>query len=166
MFEVGVGSGANLVTLRARWPQLRILGTDINERAVGLAAAALGKQSLELTDLRVGPAHDLSWLSDRSVDVALADATLMYLGPDLIEVALREMLRVSRRAVVLNEWHAFDRTGADPTSRWWYGHWVHDYEALLRRCGARTVSVERLPAGQWGPGGWHTYGAIVDATPG
>lgn len=164
VFEVGCGTGANLASLRRAFPGLALSAVDINADAVAAATDTAAQAGPGPQDIRVGRAHDLSWIADRSVDVVLADAVLMYLGPDQIDRALKEMARIARRAVVLNEWHLFEPPADGARSQWYYAHWVHDYTARLATVpGLKPARVERLPAGQWGAGGWELYGALIVA---
>lgn len=166
ILEVGCDGGANLLLLARAFPHAQLYGVDINARAIATAQALLaGAGSGEVT-FRVGRAHDLRPLADRSVDLVLTDATLMYIGSDRIRQTLRELVRVARKGMLLNEWHLFAPPGpAGQVHRWYDAHWVHDYERLLREVGGvQTVRVEPLPAGLWGPGGWQEYGAVVAAS--
>jgi len=163
VLEVGCNVGANLVALRRAYPGVRLSGVDISPRAIRTAEARLAHQDIGDASLFVGRADDLGQFGDRSVDVALTDATLMYVGPDKITRAIAELLRVARKVLVLNEWHLFEPPRAGARAHWYYAHWVHDYRALLLGMpGVGVVRVERLPSELWGPGGWEMYGALVE----
>jgi len=166
ILEVGCDGGANLVLLAKAFPDAHLYGVDINARAITAAQAVLARAGVGEVTLGVGRAHDLRLFADRSVDLVMTDATLMYVGSDRIRQALHELVRVARKGLLLNEWHLFAAPGpAVQVHRWYDAHWVHDYERLLQEvAGVQAVSVEPLPAGLWGAGGWQEYGAIVEAS--
>lgn len=164
ILEVGCNGGLNLVKLGRAYPGVRLHGVDISARAIKLAESILAQEAIGNATVYVGMADDLRQFADNSVDVALTDSTLMYVGPDKIMRAISELARVARKGLILNEWHLFERQNNEPCAYWYYAHWVHDYRALLGGVpGVKAVRIERLPHGLWGPGGWETFGALVDA---
>lgn len=163
LVEVGCSAGANLAVIARAIPGIRLHGIDVNRRAIEHVRQYAGRGALPHTTASVGRAHDLREFADRSFDVVLADATLMYVGPDKIHAALAEMVRVARNAVVVNDWHLHVAQPGE-LSRWYDAHWVHDYVALLRsQPSVRSVRVDRFPAGMWSGGGWEEYGALIEA---
>lgn len=165
LLEIGCGEGSNLTVLGRAFPQTRLIGIDIGERALARARTNLARELPgRPTELIAGTLDALSGFATKSVDVVLSDAVLMYVGPDQIRSVLRALVRVSRGRVLLNEWHLFGAT-AGCTSRFWNAHWLHDYEALLQDMPVRTVCTERLPAGLFGAGGWQRWGALIEIEP-
>jgi len=164
VLEVGCNAGPNLVLLRRAFPGVRLYGVDISRRAIRTAKGVLESEGRGDASVFVGRADDLGRFADRSVDVALSDATLMYVGPDKITRAIAELVRVARAGLVLSEWHLFEPPQEGARAYWYYAHWVHDYRALLTGVPrVAAVHVERLPVGLWGPGGgWEAYGALVE----
>ena len=164
ILEVGCSAGANLVLLAKAFPRVSLHGVDLNPRAIREARRLIQIGDLPGASVSVGHADDLRTFPDQSVDIVLTDATLMYVGSDKICATLDELVRVGRRAVLVNEWHLFDPLSAAETSRWYDAHWVHDYRRLLARLPrVRSVRIERPSIGMWGPGGWEEYGAFIEA---
>jgi ubiquinone/menaquinone biosynthesis C-methylase UbiE len=166
VLEIGCNAGPNLVALRRAFPAATLFGIDVNRRAIAAAQVLLADAGVENVTVAVGAADDLARFADRSVDIVFSDATLMYVGPDKIGGVLREMTRVARKAIVLNEWQLFEdagRLGAGARSRWHYAHWIHDFQALLAAVPAvRSTRVEHLPKGLWQDEAWESFGAIVE----
>lgn len=161
ILEVGCNSGPNLAVLSARFPDARLSGTDINSRVVARAREAEKALSRSKTPWTVetGTAEELQRFPNRSVDIVMSDATLMYLGPRDIRAALAEFVRVADRAIVLHEWHDGQLNGG---SKWWYAHWIHDYKTILESIsGTEAVKVEPVPPGLWTDRGWNTWGATI-----
>ena len=163
VLEVGSHTGQNLSLLARRFPTAQFTGVDINPRFVAAGRAWCAESGLSNVRLEVAAADDLQRFADHAFDVTFSDAALVYVGPDKIQRVLREIARVTRRAVLFNEWMLHD-PGTEETSVWYGRHWVHDYRALMRvhaRDGA--VRVTRIPPGLWEPGGgWERYGCLVE----
>ncbi|MEK7403978.1 MAG: class I SAM-dependent methyltransferase, partial [Acidobacteriota bacterium] len=85
ILEVGCSCGSNLVALALAYPDVKLYGVDISARAIRAAKRALARKDADGTAaLFVGRADDLHGFADKSVDIVLTDATLMYVGPDRI----------------------------------------------------------------------------------
>jgi ubiquinone/menaquinone biosynthesis C-methylase UbiE len=164
ILEVGCGAGANLVVLARGHPGTRLYGVDISPRAIRAAERALSREAIADATVLKGRADDLSSFSDKSVDIVLTDAVLMYIGPDRIGRVVSELARVARKRLILNEWHWFEGSAAGSEAYWHCAHWVHDYVRLLGSTPeVKAFRVERLPPGMWSPGGgWEAYGALVE----
>ena len=103
ILEIGCGYGANLVNLSEHLVGIRIAGVDVSTAAI---AGARSFASLADADLRV---HDLGKplpFANGSFDVVLSDAVLMFFSDSRLPTLLKELLRVSRRGVVLHEYNA------------------------------------------------------------
>lgn len=164
VLEVGCNFGPNLMLLARTYPGVRLYGMDISAKAIKVAKTVLTKEEADgNVRLFAGCADDLSRFSDKSLDVVLTDAVLMYVGPDKITRAITEFARVARKALVLNEWNLFEPRSAE-RAHWHYSHWVHDFKSLLGEVpGVKAVRVERLPRGLWNSGsGWERYGALIE----
>lgn len=163
VLEIGCNAGQNLYLLAQKYPGASFHGIDINPQFVQAGQDWLRGKGMENVFLQVGKADDLSTIGDRSYDVCFSDATLMYLGPDKISKSLRQIVRITRKAILLNEWN---RNTADSGERslWYDFHWVHDYGALLRDFLPQSkVRETKIPAGHWlAGGGWEKYGTLIE----
>lgn len=162
VLEIGCNAGPNLLLLARVFPQARFTGIDINRHFVDAGTDLLRDEGVENVTLSVGAADDLARFESKSIDVTFTDATLMYVGPDKIAGTLAEIVRVTRKAVVFNEWCT---PGLVPGTRsvWYYMHWVHDFRPLLAEAApGRPVTVTPVPHELWGPDGWREYGALVE----
>lgn len=163
VLEVGCGTGANLITIGRSFPDVDLHGLDINRRAVSAAKIALLAENLGDKNISFGRADELRAYTNRSVDLVVTDACLMYVGPDKIGKTLAELTRVARLAVVCMEWDCEGAVTSGRSSLWHYGHWAHHYSELLRfNQRVDSVAVSRLPEGLWGQGGgWSKFGSII-----
>lgn len=166
ILEGGCNGGANLLLLAREFPHVAVYGIDINSKFIDTGRHWLEKQGVRNVTLSVGTVCDLSMFSDRSMDIVFTDATLMYVGPDKIGRAIREVLRVARQSVLLNEWNLDVTDSGRSTRSYWYDfHWVHNYRLLFQG----HVSPDRIRiSGQpqdldlWAVGGWREHGALVE----
>ncbi len=123
LLDVGTGGAdiplALIERARARGRQLAVVALD--SRPEVLAAAVLATPRLATTDgleLHVGDGRALPY-PDRSFDVAHASLVLHHLEPDEVGALLREMARVARLGIVVND---LDRRRFGLVGAWLIGH--------------------------------------------
>jgi SAM-dependent methyltransferase len=100
VLDAGIGSGDFVRRLARRLPGVRVVGLDVHPQVLAVAARNLaGTEHVTLleADVRSIP------LPDASVDVAHASLLLHHLDPPDAVMGLREMRRVARRGVVVND---------------------------------------------------------------
>jgi SAM-dependent methyltransferase len=130
MLEVGCGVGANLSVIHERLPDVALTGTDINETALAYARERIP------ASLIVAAADRLPF-DDNSFDLVATAVVLCCIGPDHIDRAMRELVRVTRSHLLLLESNA-DETVRDvyPNTTYWW----RDYRTWLP-----GATVEELP---------------------
>ena len=110
ILDVGTGSGDMPIAFARRgW---RVVATDVNPQVLAVASARLsGAPGIEVVegDILALP------LGDGSVDVAHCSLVLHHLAPTAAVTALRELRRVSRHGVVVNDL----RRGLMPLAATW-----------------------------------------------
>lgn len=154
VLEIGCASGANLARLRQRLPHAHLHGIDINAEAIRVGRDHFANdRGIEWT---VGHADQLATFADHSQDVVLIDAMLMFVAPDLIHRVLAEVVRVARKGLVLNEYHAKGTTSGHFDG----GRWVYDLIALLRQHVPENTQIDAHPSALTG-GLWDRYGTLI-----
>ena len=152
ILEIGCGYGANLVNLSEHLVGIRIAGVDVSTAAI---AGARSFASLADADLRV---HDLGKplpFANGSFDVVLSDAVLMFFSDSRLPTLLKELLRVSRRGVVLHEYNAEGHGG----SLYVEGRWIHDFQHECADAAPdATVEVFDTP---FAGGLWSSHGKFL-----
>lgn len=126
ILEVGSNVGANLYLLSERFPTARIRGIDINPILVQRGNEFFDQQHIENVKLSVGKADKLPF-SDNAFEVSFTDAVLMYIGRDKIVKVIKEISRVTTRALVFLEWHD---SNASPLGKY-VGHWIRNFGSFL-----------------------------------
>jgi ubiquinone/menaquinone biosynthesis C-methylase UbiE len=156
VLEIGCGAGANLWRIKQRFPRAEIGGIDLNEKALEVAREKLGP----LAHLDVGSAEKI-FMSDKSADVVITDACLLYLGGRHFRKALKEIRRVARNNVVFCEWHS--SRFKDKLAAWIrFGNFVHDYKGAMEDAGFYDIQPYNIPEKYWG-NIWTDVGKIITA---
>lgn len=157
VFEIGCGAGVNLANIYNVFRGVEVGGTDVNPDAIALAK----KMVPYAKDLEIGTTDDI-FFSDKSIDLIIADAVLLYVDRKKIHKTIKELARVVRNGVVFCEPY-------DP--RWWKRIWVgnkekmylHNYPKLLEKYGFYDVKVTKIEKQFWDDSLWYTYGYIISA---
>lgn len=155
LLEVGCASGPNLFLLAKRYPDKAFFGAEINARGVR-RGNAYARESGANVELWVARADDLSMFPDKSMDLVCSDSALICVGPDKIGKAVREMVRVARRGLILNEWHQEEREVV------YCDHWIYNWRSLLKEfIPSERLRLTPIPENVWG-GNWARYGNIIE----
>lgn len=160
VLEVGAASGPNLYLLSQKYPHAKLYGTDISAHAVRIGNEWFKQRDIPNVTLSAARAENLRRFSDKSIDISFTNATLIYIGPEKIEAVIREMLRVTRKALIFIEYHSENASARGDYVR---DHWVRNYRTLLaRHIPERALRLTPLPVGTLG-GDWDALGHIVEA---
>lgn len=160
VLDVGCGKGLNLILLAQSCPGIKLEGIDISRSVLQVAREELDARGFPGIKVELGGAESLSRFPDHSFDVVLSDAVLMYLPPATIVPALREMLRIARRGVVLGTWHQDMPIGGE-VAAYEDGTWIYDYRRLMAEDGGCRIEIQPYPDGAWQNARWQRYGKIV-----
>lgn len=163
ILEIGCGYGPNVEILAKRFPCVDAVGLDISQNSVNEGNNRLSQQGLDNAYLVHGKADDLSRFDDKSIDIVFTDATLLYIGPDKIRRVIGEMKRISRKALVLLEFHHIslsrDSMGGGVHTR---DGWVRDYRKLLNHFfNNDIITLAKIPTDVWPTGRWPVYGYLI-----
>jgi len=156
LIEIGCGSGPNLVNIVKTLGGKNLGGVDVNADAIELARKTF-KDGL----FQVGSGDNMM-LSDKSTDVVLSDACLIYVDPFQIRRYLKEVKRVTRNHVVLCEFHSksfFQRLKLRIGS----GYNAYDYKKLLEKEGFYDITIFKIPKEAWPGTPWEEFGHIITA---
>jgi ubiquinone/menaquinone biosynthesis C-methylase UbiE len=138
VLEVGCFVGANLYLLNERLPDIELRGIDPNELAVFegnkwlWTNCRLRSQSWNV-QLSLGSTRDMTSFLDNSFDVVFTRAVLLHIGDKHIDEALRHMLRIAKKGVVLLEWQDLTGRLKGKEQGWLDGHWVRRYDLMIKR---------------------------------
>ena len=157
VFEIGCGAGANLANIYNVFKGAEVGGTDINPEAIAAA-----KRNLPYAkDLEVGTADDI-FFSDKSIDMIITDATLLYVSSRKIKKVFSEMARVARNGIILCEPYR-DKLWQRLKLRQAEGLHLHNYPKLLKQAGFYSISMTKITKEYWNDSLWYVCGHIISA---
>lgn len=154
LWEVGMGGGANLMKILKTFKQRQLGGSDVNPDAVEFAV-----KTFQGGMFRTESVEDML-MSDKAVDVMLSDATLIYISPGKIKNTIKEMVRVTRTAILLCELHGgtwWER----PLFRLRTGYNAYDYRKLLEDAGCYDLQIIKIPEAYWPGMPWSKWGHVI-----
>lgn len=168
ILEIGANCGPNLYLLAQRFPDVEMVGVDINPRAVEKGNELLAAEGVSNVRLLVAKADELGQFQDKSFDVVFTDAVLIYIGPDKIKNVVQDMLRVARRALILMERQSFESSGKDPHGLG-VSHndlWLRDYTVLFKQfVPEEQMAITKITGDIWPDSthlGWQETGVFVE----
>ncbi len=167
ILEVGCASGPSLYLPAKKFPQAKIVGIDVNVEAVQYGNTQFEKDGISNVKLIAGKADELTEFPDSAFDVVFTNALLIFVGPDKIKEVIKEMIRITSKALVLMELHCSRTDIKNQTGLGVYrgGNWLRDYIALLKQfVSAERIQVTRIPEGVWPVKPWNQWGAVIEVT--
>ena len=165
ILEIGCNCGPNLRLLAKKFPDTEIIGIDINPMAVQKGNDWLAQEGISNVKLLEGKADELGQFQDKSFDVVFTYAVLIYIGRDKIKEVMKEALRVTRKALILVEWHSFEPERKDPKGLgvYYLGCWKRDYVALLKQFVREDqIWVTKITEDLWPEKNWKEVGAVIE----
>ena len=144
LLEVGANAGPNLHLFHEEFPKMNLAGIDASR-----LAAFYG--STDEVPIRVGNVLKIPY-ADKSFDCVLADAVLMYVPPEEIRDAMREICRVAKKHVILVEWHDESVEGVVKDF-----HYARNYTKHLEYYGFEVEMIKITPV-EWNTQTWYTNG--------
>lgn len=151
ILEVGCGAGTNIALLKDYFPTVDYFGVDISEHAITKASKFLPDVTYRVADVLQLP------FADKSMDVVISDACLMYIDDLNIAKALKEIDRIARHGIILIEWHDESLGGVVRES-----HWARNYQALLKSLGYQTIQL-KITKDLWPEKNWMKFGVAIIA---
>lgn len=129
LLEVGCSVGPNLSVIHKAFPEAVLSGIDPNVESVERAQSFVPYAEVKVGDVRE--------LSEKSVDVILADASLMYVTPKEITDVMNRLAWTAKKAILIIDRHNKSKLGAVTGNVW-----GRDYEILLKERGFRVETVK------------------------
>ncbi len=155
VLELGCGFGPNLFLLSKKFPETHFYGIDISNRAINAAKKEFRKNKINNVDFICTGIDNLKEFEDKSVDISFSDAAMMYLGPDKITEAVKEIVRVTKKNIILCEQHIEGEGFYDDK-------WVHNYKKIFEDfVSLENIKIIKIPAELW-DGDWSKYGYLIE----
>ena len=156
ILEIGCNCGNKLYILAKNSPKAKLVGIDINLLAVDKGNKWLKQENINNVELIFGRAEKLDRFRDNSFDVVFSWATLIYTRPSKIEKVLKDMLRISKKGLILLEMQTENKKKSYKNPQiYCKGNWKRDYVSILRKLdnNAKEINITWIPPDIWLPGG-------------
>ena len=154
ILEVGCANGINLRMINKKIPGITLEGFDINKKALREGVNILKRENITNIKLKHQSAKNLGSYDTGRFDVVFCDAVLMYIGPNNIKQALKEMVRISKKSVIICEQHTKGNS-------FYEDKWIHNYDILLKNISSiQSVIFHSISDDIWS-GDWSKYGKII-----
>ena len=154
ILEVGCANGINLRMINKKIPGITLEGFDINKKALNEGVNELKKEKIKNVKLKYLRAKDLYLYDFNKFDVVFCDAVLMYIGSNNINKTIKEMVRISKKSVIICEQHTNGKS-------FYNDKWIHNYKILLKDISSiKSITFNSISDDIWG-GDWSKYGKII-----
>lgn len=166
VLEIGCGIGPNFDTISKYFPHSTFVGVDSDLESVTLGQSYF-LNKLQNVNIVQGDACDLSRFENKSFDIVISSAFMLFVPPEKMEKVLSEMLRLAKTAIVIMEQHkeAEDEDSsfilrADLNS----GYWIHDYRKYLLSLGVSdsNIKITPVPSPRWELERWQSLATLIE----
>lgn len=159
ILEIGCNCGPNLYRISQKYPNCKIYGVDINEYLIEKGIGMMEREGIHNVNMRAGKASELKVFNDKSIDIVFTDSVLMYIGPDKIYQTITECFRISKKAIILIEWHS------DSKNEYFKGYWIRNYKELLSKfIEPQKILITKITSEFRDSEGWRKFGFIIEIT--
>ncbi|MFN8391011.1 MAG: class I SAM-dependent methyltransferase [Bdellovibrionota bacterium] len=161
LLEVGCSVGQLFHIIAPQYPNVIMTGIDPDAERIAAGTSILEENGIRNVTLQPGSTGELSVVADGSFDVVVTSASLLYVPPNEIEDALRGLIRVARRSVVLLEQHA-EASSGELTDAVGAPYWIHNFRELVSRCSPNhRATFEKIKNPLWITEDWQKTGHVI-----
>jgi len=125
VLEIGSGGGTNLGFLKSKLPFLKCTGIDLSSRYVELSKKDYPGIEFRLVDL----VKELPRIKSKSFDCVLCAGILMHVLPSKIDFVVKEIKRISSKAIFVYEQDKFKEFGLRHPNNFVF---FYNYERLFK----------------------------------
>lgn len=164
VLEIGCNCGPNLYPIARKFPDSDIKGIDISSSAIKQGNELFRKEGIYNVNLIECKADDLSIFKDKSFDIVFSKSVLCHIGPEKIVNVVKEMVRLSKKAVIIMEYYCDsledkDGLGARLDYSW---RWKRNYPALIKKFAPEAkINLTKISKEIWGDE-WAKMGYIIE----
>ena len=147
LLELGSGYAQNFHFLAPVFPDVQMLGVDLDSDCAEGGTAYLAEKGFENAKIVQGRMQELADYEDDSFDLVYTCASLLYIPADDIEQVIREILRIAKSKIFLLEQHQLNKYYNEQYKGVFvqgeeHGYWLRDYQTLIEK----FVAVEKIKA--------------------
>lgn len=151
ILEIGCDCGPNLSLLKKIHPEAKLTGIDINQLAIEYGKKKFKDKGIDI-ELITERAGNIDF-EKNSFDIVFSRATLMYLGISEFESAIKKIIEIANKGIVLMErnYHQVDYLFGEVHGR----HWIRNYGIIFKHLNISEDKIKLTPISReiWYPGG-------------
>ena len=155
MLEIGCAAGPNLRLLRKNLPKATLVGIDINKKCVSAGNYYFQSVNDLNSHLYAKSTDSINFFPDNSFDICFTQGCLLLLPPNKIYQALSDIIKLSRKGMILQEFYKEGATAGFFDE----GRWVYDYKYLINKISPKA-KIEMYKS-SFEVGSWVNYGRII-----
>jgi SAM-dependent methyltransferase len=172
ILDFGCAYGQNFDVLAPLIPSVKMIGVDLDPARIAGGNAYFAEQRMFNVMLLNADMTNLNNFKSKSFDLVISCASLLYLSPEEIVLAMKEALRIARKKLIFIELHREDvdeenlKFGVSERRTEDYSqYWVRDYKLLFSEfVSAEKIKIKKIPTPIWSVEKWKEYGALIEIT--
>jgi len=143
ILDVGCGTGQYLFSLHSEFPLIKMYGIDINKQSIAFGRKKLREESIKNIMLINGSLDELKKIPAEAYDMVFTIMVLLYTGNDKIINIAKEMLRISKKRILLIEPHvsSLGESTANNLGFFHQGQWVRNYSYIFESLGVPKKNI-------------------------
>ncbi len=164
--EVGCGMAQNFHILCKIVKDRKLVGVDLDQEKISQGLDLLRVRNFNNVELKQCSGADLKIFPNKSFDIVVSSACLLYLSAENIEFYLRELIRVAKKKIILLEQNT---EGESVTGNLYAGkdglpdYWLRNYFLLFSKImDKKNISVKKVPHPIWTTEEWQRDAAIIE----
>ena len=169
LLEAGCGVGQNLTLISRLIPSIRLTGADLSSKALTEARENLKNSPCKSITLVESDLTAMSEFKNKSFDIVIVSAVLLYIAGDEIEKVVSELLRVTSRKLFILEQHQENPGFVNqhqgvfvPRPGQLSGYWLRDYKKLLERFVSNDrIEIIDVKKPKWEGEKWLQYAKVI-----
>lgn len=169
LLEAGCGVGQNISLISKLIPSIRLTGVDLSSKSLVEAQKTLQNSKCKSISLVESDLISLSQFADKSFEIVMASAVLLYIPGDEIEKVISELLRVTSKKLFLLEQHQENPAFLNqhqgvfvPRPGQMSGYWLRDYKKLLEKfVESEKIEIVDVKKPKWTGEKWPQYAKVI-----
>ena len=169
ILEIGSAYGQNFRLLSKMYPRAKIFGIDSSLECVDGGQKLIDEEKIQNVKFICADCTCLDMIGDKSFDVVFTCASLLYVHRAKIGLVIKEMLRVSRKALIFvelhheNPYHDYHGAGVCVLRETGIGSfWVRDYIKLLSLfVPSSHITMKKITSPIWTGEPWDLCGYCI-----
>jgi SAM-dependent methyltransferase len=172
ILDLGCAYGQNFDVLSPFVPSVKMLGADSDPARVAGGNAFFVEKGITNVMLFNADITDLKLFESKVFDLVISCASLLYLDPEQIVLAMKEAFRVGKNKLIFVELHREDESEeglkfgvSERRIEDYSQYWIRNYKLLLSDfVPVERIKIKKIPTPIWAVEKWQEYGAIIEVT--